>query len=193
MKGNLGPILAIFISLGLYFGYVQPAYNNTVVSLKHQIANGNTALLAAKQYTKREASLEAERQQIPSAELKSASMALPKSTNTVQLVFDLSSLASRSGFLITNFNVSIPTQYKSGNVKSTVSGGNPYRIVDINISGAGSYRAFRQFLNSVEHSLRIIDVTQLSVRNSNSKGAQIKGVYSYQATLQTYWLPYNSI
>ncbi|HEX8947134.1 MAG TPA: type 4a pilus biogenesis protein PilO [Candidatus Paceibacterota bacterium] len=177
MNGKLIPSIAGIIALGLYFGYVQPTFSSDIASLRQQIASENDSLAAAKEYASRAASLDAERSQIPAASLASAETMLPGSVDTVKLVFDLSALAARSGFSLTNFNVSSLPSKTPGD-----QGGPVYQPVVVVVSGTGTYNSFRQFLDGVEHSLRIIDVTELSIKSAS-------GTYSYQATLQAYWLP----
>ncbi len=178
---NSGLFIAVLISLGLFFGYVQPEYNGTVATLKKQLTSEAKALSAVKQYKTKTVSLGAEQAQISASSIKKLSIALPSSMNTTQLIFKLSSTAERAGFLLTNFSVSTPSISK----KTT----NAYRTTTIQVSGFGTYNAFRQFLNSVEHSLQIVDVTSFAIKSSHSDKDRNSNRYSYQMTLQTYWLP----
>jgi len=180
---NFLPFLALFAAIGIFFGYVQPSYSGTISVLKQQLSDENDALSAANKYVSRAASLDAESSQISSVAIANASIALPDSASTVQLIFNLSALASRSGFFLTNFSTSNMSRNQNKSLMKK------YRITNISISGTGTYHAFRQFLDSVEYSLRLIDVKNLSIKNYSSAGKHGSGIYSYQITLQTYWLP----
>jgi hypothetical protein len=81
-------------------------------------------------------------------------------------------------------NVPLPTgDVTDDNQGTNDLGSNP--IVDsltITVNTTGTYDTFRTFLAGLEQSLRPLDVTSITVNDSDT------GVYSYGMTLRFYWL-----
>jgi hypothetical protein len=186
MMQKILPLAAIVIAVGIFLGYVNPTYQGSIKTLQAQIKRYDNALVAAGKFSKREEELTAQRNQIPAAAIARLESFLPDSVNNVQLILDLNELAARSNIRIAGFSISDDTK-KNGGASSGVQSlpldsGKPVDSLDISINATGTYAAFRTFLSSVEHSLRPLDVTQLSVADSAT------GIYAYQITFRIYWL-----
>jgi hypothetical protein len=179
------PFLFILIAIGLFFFYVEPAWNGPIAQEKQQVASYNAALDAAATFTQKENQLIAEQNSIPAASLTRLETFLPDGVNNVQLILDLNSLAQKSGLQISNFAVGNAPQSSSDS--SSDSGQGPQSTsnvssLTITLSAAGTYQAFKTFLAASEQSLRQMDVTTLQVANSDT------GVYTYSITYRIYWL-----
>ena len=115
---------------------------------------------------------------------------LPDSVDNIQLILDLNALASRSGLSLSNFTTSnVPNAPDASTADAAQSAngaftGNtsPVDSLTIALDATGTYNSFRTFLSGIEQSLRPLDVTTLSVADSET------GVYTYQLTLKFYWL-----
>jgi Tfp pilus assembly protein PilO len=57
-----------------------------------------------------------------------------------------------------------------------------YGTVGISFSVTASYDNFQNFLTDLEKSLRLVEITDLSVNGNNT------GLYDFSVGLKTYWL-----
>lgn len=178
------PIFIVLISLGLFFGYVQPMYSKEIVPLQGKIKQANSTLAAAKDFKQKEEELAKQRNAIPPESIQRLETYLPDGVDNVQLILDLNALAAKSGVQLSNFDI------KSGATSDTPGGGElPLQAgnqkvdsLELSVKAVGTYNAFRTFLSGIEKSLRPMDLVQLNVQTSQT------GVYSYDMTLRIYWL-----
>lgn len=186
---RLMPFVFILLALGLFFGYIRPTWDGQIAQDKADIASYDAALTAASNFTDNQSKLEAERDAIPSDELDRLNAFLPDSVDNVQLILDLNALATRSGVVLSNFNTGVSPNGTAGASGSgadtggaTPDRGSTVDSLTLSVAATGSYDSFRTFLAGAEQSLRPLDVTQLSVTDSDT------GVYTYQVAFKIYWL-----
>lgn len=174
MNNRAVAILALFMAIGISFVYIAPTWNGQIAETKAAIKGDDDALAAAQQYKDRERELLALREAIDTNDLAKLQKFLPDSVDNVGLILDLNALASRSGFSLSNIDVSEKT--------TNTSDVNPIGSVDMTLSGLGTYNALQKFMKGIELSQRLIDVRDLSISGSNT------GIYNYNMTLRIYWL-----
>lgn len=184
MISRLIPFILVLGAAGMYFGYIEPTYSGPVAELRKNMTELDAALLAAGEFKEKEEELRAKRAAIPAEQLARLDAFLPDNVDNVQLIIDLDSLASRSGVQLSGFNISPPsadavdpaaTVTDPSNTQATES-------LDLSLTVTGSYAAFKTFLASIEQSLRLLDVTSISLQDSET------GVYTYNLSLRLYWL-----
>lgn len=183
MNSRILPSIALIISVGIFFVYVNPVWNGSIASTKESIAFDDEALAAAQQYSAQQNQLAAARDSIDPSNLSSLSIFLPDSVDNVGLILDLNALAARSGLSVANIDVvtgdSAARSQSSGALPATAD---LVGSVDLSLSAVGTFTALQTFLRGVEGSARLLDVRDLVVRGSNT------GVYDYQMALRLYWL-----
>lgn len=190
---RLLPIVPFLAALGLFFGYVHPTYTGSISALDSEIKSYDAALDAADRFREREAALSAERAAIPPEGLARLEAFLPDGVDNVQLILDLDALASRSGLSLTDFDVAtgdVSTDSTSPNPGGAILPGEgvelgsaePVDSIDLSVTATGTYGSLRAFLTGVERSLRLLDLVELTVEDSET------GVYSYDMTFRLYWL-----
>jgi hypothetical protein len=202
MIGRLFPFLFILISAGILYFYVYPTYSVTITTANQQIESYNAALAAAEVFTQKEDALVAEKNAIPAPQLARLEEFLPDGVNNIQLILDLNSLAQRSGVSLSNFTVQdnqTPADSSSSGSGSSSSGASTASpssgggsvssdstsltdSLDLSVTATGTYAAFQTFLAASEQSLRPLDVTSLTLKDSAT------GVYMYNITYRIYWL-----
>lgn len=192
MTSRLFPIIAILLSIGLFFMYINPTRSGSIASKKAQIASYESALEAAERFNARQAELTVAQANIPSDGLARLEAFLPDGVDNVQIILDLNTLAARSGITLSDFETSAisSTNMQSAGAPDPTMGGTatgfanqgPIDSLEITVSATGTYSAFRTFLNGIEKSLRLLDVVSVSVTDSQS------GVYTYDMTIRLYWL-----
>jgi Tfp pilus assembly protein PilO len=174
------PIVAFCIALAIFFGYVNPAWTGSIATTQAAINADNQGLAAANDYTARQNQLASARNAIDPASLAALTTLLPDSVNNVRLILDLDALAARSGLSLTSIDVATSPSSTSSDTSSASV--NPVGSVDLSLSATGSYAALKTFLEGVESSARLLDVTDLTVTGSDT------GVYSYKMNVRLYWL-----
>ncbi len=185
MSSRILPVLALFVAIGILFGYVRPGWSGTIAETKAAIALNEQALTAASEYKAQQNALAAARSAIDPEHLRRLSVFLPDSVDNVRLILDLNALAARSGLSLSNIDVVINDT--SGSVTNTpgalgAAAPNPVGSVNLSLSAIGTFAALQTFLDGVERSARLLDVKNIAVKGSDT------GVYTYQMTLRLYWL-----
>ena len=179
MMSRLLPIALIIAAIGIFFGYVNPAYSGNVQALRAEIQGYDAALQAAKTFEEKQAALLNERNAIPVEDLARLEAFLPDGVDNIQLILDLNALADRSSITLAAFDVEVPDQdTDSGALQAE----QPYESLELSLTALGTYDAFKNFLHSIEWSLRPMDLVSLSVADSTT------GVYTYNMTFRIYWL-----
>jgi Tfp pilus assembly protein PilO len=187
MMSKIGPIVAFIVALLIFFIYVNPTYTGSIATEQSTITNDNQALAAAAQYSQKQNELISAEKNItansPDA-LTRLDKLLPDSVNNVGLILDLDALAAKEGLTLTSINVAAGqlASDTGGATNATAGDSASYGSVNLTLTASGSYAAFRNFLSSLEHSARLLDVTNLGVAGSDT------GVYTYNMTVRLYWL-----
>ncbi len=176
MNNKALPVLALTVAIGIFFGYVNPAWSGEIAAAKAAITSADAALAAAAEYTAQQSQLTSARNAIDPKDLARLATFLPDSVDNVRLILDLDALAARSGLALSNIDVA---DASSSNVKTDA---NPVGSVDLTLSAIGTYSALRGFLEGVEKSGRLLDVHDLTVKGSST------GAYTYQMMVRLYWL-----
>ncbi len=188
INGRLVAILALVAAAGIFFGYVNPVWTGSVASTKSEITNYDAALAAATQYQQKQDQLLQEQSAIPADSIARLNHFLPDSVGNVQLILDLDALAARSGVVLSNFDIQDAAAAAGAAPAAQTSTGAlslstmAYDSLQLSLTATASYSAFRAFLDGVENSERLLDVTGISIAPSTT------GVYNYQITLRLYWL-----
>lgn len=184
MIARVLPVILLLISLGLFFGYVNPVYTQKVLPLQAEIQQYNSTLAAASDFNKKEVQLAADRDAIPAVGIARLETYLPDGVDNVQLILDLNALAAKSGIQLSNFDIkSNQGTISNGSNQLPLEGQNQVvDSIDLNVKAVGTYSGFRTFLEGVEQSLRPMDLVQTSLTYAPS------GVYNYEMTFRIYWL-----
>lgn len=182
------PILLLLISLGLFFGYINPTYTTKILPLQAEIKQYDSTLAAAADFNKKEAELATDRSAIPADAIHRLGTYLPDGVDNVQLILDLNALAAKSGVQLSNFDIKgniLPTTADETKANATLpleSGSKQIDSIDLSVKAVGTYSAFRTFLDGIEKSLRPMDLVQMNLTSTAT------GVYSYDMTFRIYWL-----
>jgi hypothetical protein len=181
------PIVALLIAIGLFFGYINPTRTGSIAATKAQIDSYESALDAAEHFKDREGELVVAQANIPSDGLARLAAFLPDGVDNVQIILDLNTLAARSGMTLSDFdtaNVSQQAQQGGtpGDPASSLQSDGPIDSLEITVSATGTYASFRNFVDGIESSLRMLDIVSVSVNDSAT------GVYTYDMTIRLYWL-----
>ncbi|HEY4517658.1 MAG TPA: type 4a pilus biogenesis protein PilO [Candidatus Paceibacterota bacterium] len=173
----LFPFIAIIVAIGVFFGYVNPKYQDSKV-LQAQQAQFDDALAKSRDLrTIRDEKLKTYNSFTPT-DLDRLEKLLPDHVDNIRLVMDLDNMAAHYGMRVTNVLLSSPTDAAS----SPEVTGSPFGSLTITFSVTSSYDTFLKYLADLESSLRLVDLVSLSFNSSN------KDLNEYTLSLRTYWL-----
>ena len=186
MNSRALPLLALILTVGIFFAYVKPVWSGPLKETKAAIADDEKALAAAKEYKKKQNELASASKAIDPENIDRLSVFLPDSVDNVGLILDINALAARSGLSLANIDVAANEKGSADAVPSSgalqVTHANPVGSIDLSLSAIGTYSALQAFLVGVEKSARLLDVRNITVKGSDT------GVYNYQMTIRLYWL-----
>ncbi len=188
MNNLLPPFIALVISLGIFFGYVKPAWQGPITTVKTAISNNKSALDAAGEYKKRQNTLASELKAINADSLSKLNIFLPDSVDNVGLIMDISALMGRSGLSIGNIDVKDSSATTGSNSTAATktgdlsSGVNKVKSIDLSLSMTGTYASLQAFLSGIEKSTRLLDIREIVVTGSDT------GSYNYKIVIRLYWL-----
>jgi len=185
MNSRILPTLALFVAIGIFFGYVRQTWIGEIAATKTAIASDDSALAAAGKYSAQQNELASARNAIDQVSINRLAVLLPDSVDNVGLILDLNALAARNGISISNIDVMSDTKNSENAMLSAAapsSWKNPVGSIDLSLSAAGSYASLQNFLKEVEKSQRLLDIRDITVKGSDT------GVYNYHMTLRLYWL-----
>ncbi len=169
----------------IFFSYTQPTYANIGVA-KAQIAQYDDALLKAKQLDQLKQTLTNKYNSFNPDDINRLQAMLPDHADNIGLILELDSLASRYGMALENADVTADASSASAPQNATagsVIGVSPlYATITMHFSTIGSYDNFRSFLHDLETSLRLVDLSSLTITPDPS------GSYHYEVIIKTYWL-----
>jgi len=191
MNKNVIPILLIVVAIGIFYTFT----DSRIAGIQATAAQNSDYLSAINNsvqlITERD-SVVKQYNAISSTDQARLNTMLPDNVDNVRLIIDVNGIAAQHGFSLQNITTSADSTASSnsggsGNGLSESSGATGSTgatgIVTISFSFTASYDNFIAFMQDVQSSLRILDISQLSVTTGS-----VPGVYTYSMQLTTYWL-----
>ena len=182
--------LGLAIAGAVFFLYTKPAYDSSR-ALQVQIAEYNQALEKAGELQRLKQALLSRYNAFDPQDIDRLHKLLPDHVDNVRLVLDLDNLASSQGFALQNVVVSSPTSQSDSQqpIGAIGAGNQQYDSLTFSFSTTGTYAGFVQFMETLERSLRIVDLVSLSISPAgNTEVALPEPMYTYAVTIRTYWL-----
>ncbi|MFA6006809.1 MAG: type 4a pilus biogenesis protein PilO [Candidatus Paceibacterota bacterium] len=174
------PIALVIAAIALFFALTQPAMG-VLQTKQEEKKTIDDALDNAKKIKKIQDNLLAAKQAIPSDKIDNLNKLLPDTIDNVQLIIDVNNIALKYGSNMALRNIKVRTDdgMTGGKIGPNTK---KYGTVFLNFTVTGPYSALKQFLNDLEVSLRLIDITGLTFT------AGEKESYEYNFEIKTYWL-----
>ncbi|MFQ5540901.1 MAG: type 4a pilus biogenesis protein PilO [Candidatus Paceibacteria bacterium] len=173
------PILFIIIAGGIFFGFIDPAFDR-VQALRAEEAKFDQALTRSRELQEVRDQLLSRYNTFSPADIERLERLLPDNVDNVRMVLDFDALASQYGMRLRN--IALSTDEGRAERGQVGASGEAYQSVVLSFSVTGSYDAFRSFLEDLEQSLRLVDVSAISFSAAQS------GLYDYSVSVKTYWL-----
>lgn len=190
-------VVGLILSVGIFILYTQPTYDKTGV-LQAQIAQYDQALQKAAELQQLKQSLLSRYNAFDPADLERLQKLLPDHVDNIRLILDMDAMATARQMALSNVDVSTPSSNAGIQPQQTVIGqigqdNRKFESLNVSFSVSGTYTNFKGFLDDLEKSLRIVDLTSLTITQGGAGqfagvGAAGEPVYTYGVTLKTYWL-----
>lgn len=176
---TLLPALFIVIAIGIFFGFIDPAYSRTN-ELRVEEAQFDQALTRSRELQQVRDQLLSQFNVISQSNISRLEKFLPDNIDNVRLILDIDSIAARYGMRTRNVQLEVGNDRSGlGQVGQDDRG---FQSIIVSFSVTGSYSNFRAFVSDLERSLRLVDVVGISFSADNSD------VYDYSVSIKTYWL-----
>lgn len=185
MRGFVLPVIFILCAVGLFIGYINPAYQQ-VKTLRVQDGQYNDVLTQSTNLRTERDKLLAKRNTFQSSDVQKLERLLPDNVDNIRLIIDINDIAAR-------YNLSLRDVQLSGDAQSSNTvgqSGGALGSVELSFTVSATYDSFITFLQDLEKSLRLVDVTGVSftVGSSASNTAGTSNLTDYKVTIRTYWL-----
>lgn len=174
MKSSITSILLIILSLGLFFGFVDPMWRDAKAANEKLTLEKND-LKNIKIFQEKRDSLLAEERSVSQLDRERLAKLVPDSIDSVKLILEIYRIGQESGVNVRSVDVTEPS--RDGTLSTVKYGTLPMRLVM-----SGSYENFKVFLRNIEKSLTLLDVTGITLRPQKTSS------YEYTVSAKTYWL-----
>ena len=151
----------------------------SVLNLQKENVDYEKALNNTTAIREKRNALTAEKGRIDLDSLSRLEKLLPDNVDNIKLVIDMNQIAQNHALVLKN--IKLDTDTKSDSDKLGVDN-NKYGTVGLSFSVNSSYDNFQNFLTDLERSLRLVEITELSVMGNDT------GIYDFSVGLKTYWL-----
>ncbi len=181
---SLTPIILIIVSIVIFFTVTDPLYKE-VKDLKVKYAQYQDVLDKSKELLNQRKALQDRYDSFSKDDLDRLQKLLPDTVDNVRLIIDMDGIAKRYNLTIGGVRLDETKATKPGakDATATITGGeDKYGTIPMGFSVTADYETFLRFLEDLESSLRIVDVTSIGLR----PGAN--DIYSFDVSLKTYWL-----
>ena len=173
-------VILIFLaaSVTLFFTFIDPLYKEVKIT-QGQIVQLDEALSDSRKIQDIRDSLLARSNSIALDDLEKIKKVLPDHVDNIRLILEINRIAGERNLVIQSVRVgSAPV------LKQSALGPDErlYGTSGLDVTVAGSYRSFINFLTDLERGLRIVDVKSVSFSGTPADFSQ------YTISLTTYWL-----
>jgi Tfp pilus assembly protein PilO len=173
------PLLLIGAAVGIFFGYTDKNYRSTLVK-KDQAVQIDKAKKSAYELNEQRQKLTEMRNKISNSDVNKINKMLPDSVENVGLIIEINNISKKNGM----GDIKSPQINQGSSAKSSSKGidSSKYGSLAMSFNVTGTYDQFLTFIQDLETYVRIVDVTGLSFTATKD------GRYTYNITIQTYWL-----
>lgn len=161
-----------------------------VDNLKLQQKNLSVTQSDAKQYATLGQDVVNRYQSLDPSQIQRLKKMVPDAIDTVRLINDVNGIAKSTSMTLKKVDYN-PEEIKKGGTEDLRTATENSRLLygsySIRFAVVGSYKNFLSFVEELENSLRILDITNISF-SSNASQNSPQDVYEYTITAKTYWL-----
>jgi hypothetical protein len=194
-------IFALVISVVLFFVVIDPLCKE-VKQLRSDVTTYNLALDNSTELQSTRDSLVEVYKGVKKEDKERLAHLLPSTISNIELILEIEKIANLHGMPIGDIN--FDTKSLESETSTTTTSGDvvvaetdtksnlPYGIFPMEFVIEGRYDTFVEFLQDLEHNLRLVDVRSISFDvpnlSSTSGNTTDSNIYKYTLKVETYWL-----
>lgn len=182
MRSFIIPVLLIVGALGIFFGYINPTYQE-IKTLRAESAQFDDALDRSRELQATRDELLSRFNTFSDTDLARLEELLPDNVDNIQLTLAMDNIAQQYNMQLQDVQVAAGADGTESETEQIGADDKPYGSAVLSFSVIAPYGNFKSFLRSVEDSLRLVDMTGLSFEAS-----QQSDIYEYDVDIRTYWL-----
>lgn len=180
-------LVRIIAGIAIFVFLVLPI-KNEVDSLKLKKVEITNTEADAKQFAALGQDVVGRFQSLDPAQVERLKKMVPDTVDNVRFVNDINTIAKRSGMNLKKVDYN-PEEIKSGGTeKLTTSSPVSYGSYTLRFVVSGSYTQFLTFLDSLENSLRLLDVTGVTFNSVTGGDSKTADIYEFTINARSYWL-----
>lgn len=179
MKGIITPIILIIVSIAVFFTYTDPTYNKIKISEKDEVQYDEALNKSRELQTIRD-SLLSKYNTFNSSDIEKLEKLLPDNVDNVRLILEIDDTASKYGMSLRDVSVSGGNETVGKNIVEAIA--KDFYTITLSFSVSASYSNFVKFIEDLEHKLRIVDISRVSFKASDSDFNE------YRVSVETYWI-----
>ncbi|MES2315609.1 MAG: hypothetical protein V4486_02635 [Patescibacteria group bacterium] len=186
------PTILVAITIALFFTFTQRFYGD-ITTLRAEQASYNEALDNSKALQSERDKLTQKYNNIGVDNLDKLKKLLPENVDNIRLILEIEKIGMPYGMILKDVKYNTATasadaqanQIQGGYIATEVK---DYGTWDLEFSTAGTYSNLLNFINDLEHNLRIVDISSIDFSSDAGAGSKDTGVYTYKFKIKTYWL-----
>jgi len=183
----IAPLILIIVSVATFWLYIDPNYRGTdlpngarsVLDLQKEEADYQVSLNNSQNIRTKRQSLLDKQNLINPDNLSRLQKFLPDNVDNIKLTIDINQIANNHNLTLKNVKLDTGVKVDPNKIGADTS---KYGTVGLSFSVSSSYDNFLPFLADLEKSLRLVEITSLSVTGNDT------GIYDFSVGLKTYWL-----
>ncbi|MCX6739209.1 MAG: hypothetical protein NT098_04150 [Candidatus Parcubacteria bacterium] len=184
---NLIAIVLILSAGGIFYLITMPTYADIQV-LSATKAKYSEALNNSQEAQGLRDALEAKYNGISPENLQRLGAFLPDSIDNIRLIIEIDKVAGKYNMALSNARVALAEKPSAQTIgEAIVSDSSVYGTGKLDFSVTGTYEDYISFVKDLEQSLRLINITSISLSGATS-GTADRDIYNYKTSFDTYWL-----
>lgn len=186
------PLILIVISGGLFLLWIDPTYKDIQVVIEEN--NGYVeALEQVREVREKRQEIQDIVNTIDPNRRERLEKILPERINNINLILDVNNIADSNGMNISDIRINDEIETNNDGRATIATSDEVYNTVAFAFSVVTTYDNFKKFLSDLALSLRVVDVTTVTItpinaNNIESEGAPIVDLYRFDVGIDTYWL-----
>lgn len=182
MNKNVTALILIVIALGTYFTVTKGVINDAK-AIKDTNDQYSTAIKKSDQLIKDRDEVLRRYNSISQEDRDRLDKIIPSGVDNIRLMIDMNALAVKDGVALKGVAAStISTDVDQNSPQANSGTGPVLSKIKIGMNVTASYRQLINFLKDIESNLRVMDVSKMTLRSSDT------GVYDLNLEVITYWL-----
>lgn len=177
MKNSIS-IFLILASVLIFFGYIKPGIAAVGVISKELKVYQDT-LKQADELEQQIKKLRSNIDALNPEDMEKLAKLIPGKVDTINLIIDINNIAANFGLAISN--ISLGANKEDGS-NTSARNDTLYESVDFSFKVNATYPNFISFIEALERSLRLVDITSITFSPAET------GTYNFSVNLRTYWI-----